>query len=364
MAELKQDIRFCTARDGVRIAYATMGKGPALFWAPHYLSHLEFDLKSPIWMPWLEALTRRNLLICNDMRGCGLSDRAVADLAFETYVTDMEAVADAARLEQFTLFGMSQGAAASIVYAARHPERVSRLVIYGGFARGVLRRDPTEEQVRAAHAMVELVEVGWGSANPAYRQLFTTMFMPDATPEQAAWFNEQQRTCATPDTAARIMTGYNGIDVTAWGPRVRCPTLVMHLRDDLRVPFEEGRLIAQLIPGARFVPLEGRNHVTLGGSPEFVQVFAEMYAFLQATGGAAAGGEAFPDLTARERQILELLAHGLDNSQIAARLDLSEKTVRNNITPILDKLQVETRAQAIVRAREAGFAASPLPKAL
>jgi len=360
---LRQEIRFCTARDGARIAYATMGKGPPLFWGPHYLSHLEFDLKSPVWLPWLEGFTRHNTLIRYDQRGCGLSERAVTDFGIETYVTDMEAVADAAGLGQFTLFGMSQGAAASIVYAARHPERVTHLIIYGGYARGVQHRNATPGQLRAARAMLELVEFGWGSTNPMYRQLFTSMFVPDATPEQAAWFNEQERTCTTPGTAARIIAAYGDIEVTAWAPRVRCPTLVMHLRDDQRVPFEEGCLIGQLIPGARFVPVEGRNHVTLGGSQEFAQVFAEMHGFLQATGGAAAGGEAFPDLTAREREILELLAHGLDNSQIAARLELSEKTVRNNITPILDKLQVETRAQAIVRAREAGFASTPLPKA-
>jgi len=363
MAALSQEIRFCTARDGVRIAYATMGKGPPLFWGPHYLSHLEFDLKSPVWLPWLEGLTRHNTLIRYDQRGCGLSERGVTEFDLETYVTDVEAVADAAGLERFTFFGMSQGAAAGILYAARHPERVTHFVVYGGWARGFDHRNPTPEQRRAMRAMVDLVEVGWGSSNPMYRQLFTSLFIPDATPEQAAWFNEQERTCTTPDTAARIINSYAPINVVEWAPRVRCPTLVLHLRDDQRVPFEEGRLIAQLIPGAKLIPLEGRNHVILPGDAALGKVLAEMHAFARASGGAAEDNDAFPGLTQRERQVLELLAHGLDNSQIAARLDLSEKTVRNNITPILDKLQVETRAQAIVRAREAGFAASPLPRA-
>lgn len=156
--------------------------------------------------------------------------------------------------------------------------------------------------------------------------------------------------------AARIISGFGEIDVTSIAAEVRCPTLVVHLREDQRVPFEEGQLIAKLIPGARFVPLDGRNHVLLQGSPEFSLVFAELHAFLMR-------GSAFPGLSRREREIVELLAHGLDNSQIAARLGLSEKTVRNNITPIFDKLGVESRAQAIVRAREAGFAATPLTKA-
>ena len=362
MAELRQDIKFCTSGDGTRIAYATMGHGPPLVWGPHFLNHLEFDLRSPLWRPWLAELSRHNTLIRYDQRSCGLSDRDVPDLSLETYVADLAAVVDAARLDRFALFGISQGAATSIDYATRHPERVTHLVIYGGWARGLMKRNPTREQLREARAMLDLVEVGWGSENPVYRQMFTSIFIPDATPEQAAWFNEQERTCTTPTIAARIIATFWEIDVTQIAPRVDCPTLVMHLRDEMRVPFEEGRLIAGLIPGARFVPLEGRDHVLLEGTAEFGQMFAQLHEFLQATGGAATSAAAYPRLTAREREIVELLAHGLDNYQIAARLALSEKTVRNNITPILDKLGAESRAQAIVRAREAGFASTPLPR--
>jgi pimeloyl-ACP methyl ester carboxylesterase/DNA-binding CsgD family transcriptional regulator len=363
MSELKQSISFCTTRDGVRIAYAVMGKGPPLVWGPHYICHLEFDLKSPVWRPWLVELTRHNTLIRYDQRGCGLSDRDVGDLSLDKYLIDLETVVDAAKIDRFALFGISQGPAISIAYAARHPERVTHLAIYGGWARGLMKRDPSPEQVREARAMRDLVEVGWGSENPVYRQMFTSIFIPDASAEQAAWFNEQERTCTTPDLAAKIIASYGPIDVTSTAAEVRCPTLVMHLRDDQRVPFEEGRLIAGLIPGARFVPLDGRNHVLLQTFPEFTQMFGELHAFLQSTGGATASSTAFPELTEREREIVELLAHGLDNSQIAARLGLSEKTVRNNITPIFDKLGAESRPQAIVRAREAGFAATPLPKA-
>jgi DNA-binding CsgD family transcriptional regulator len=187
------------------------------------------------------------------------------------------------------------------------------------------------------------------------------MFIPDATPEQAAWFNEQERTCTTPAIAARLIASFGAIDVTELAPQVRCPTLVLHVRNDGRVPFDEGRRVASLIPHARFVPLEGRNHVLLDGEPAFTQCFAEIDEFLRA-GAWSAANAVFPGLTPRERQILELLAYGLDNLQIATRLGLSEKTVRNNITPILDKLGVESRPQAIVRAREAGFAARPLPR--
>jgi len=363
MAELRQDIRFCTSRDGTQVAYATMGHGPPLVWGPHYLSHLEFDLKSPVWRPWLVELTRHNTLVRYDQRGCGLSDRNVADISYDTYMEDLEAVVDAARLDRFALFGISQGAVTSIDYARRYPERVTHLVIYGGWARGIMKRDPSPEQVRATHAMLELVELGWGSDNPLYRQLFTSLFIPDATPEQAAWFNEQERTCTTPAMAARIIRTYAEFDVTHLAPQVGCPTLVMHLHEDQRVPFEEGQLMARRIPNAHFVPLDGRNHVLLEGSPEFTRMFGELHRFLQSTGGVTTGATAFPELTAREREIVELLAHGLDNYQIAARLGLSEKTVRNYITPVLDKLGAESRSQAIVRAREAGFAAGPLPRA-
>jgi pimeloyl-ACP methyl ester carboxylesterase/DNA-binding CsgD family transcriptional regulator len=357
MTELKQQIRFCTSADGTRIAYATMGKGPPLVWGPHFLTHLEFDLNSPVWRPWLVELGRRNTFVRYDGRGCGLSDREVSDFSFEASLQDLEAVVDAAQLDRFALLGTSQGSAAAIAYAARHPDKVTHLIVYGGYVRGPMKRNPTPEQVRAARAALELVELGWGLDTPAYRQMFTSIFIPGASPEQAAWFNEQERTCTTPAIAARLIASFGPIDVSAEAPGVRSPTLVLHVRNDGRVPFDEGRLVAALIPDARFVPLEGRNHVLLEGEPAFAQFVAEIHAFL----APSAGGMAFPQLTPRERQILEFLAHGLDNMQIAAHLGLSEKTVRNNITPILDKLGVESRAQAIVRARDAGFAATPLP---
>jgi pimeloyl-ACP methyl ester carboxylesterase/DNA-binding CsgD family transcriptional regulator len=356
MTELKQSIRFCTSSDGARIAYATMGKGPPLVRAAHFLTHLEFEPRTPVWGPWLVEFTRAHTLFRYDQRGCGLSDREVSDLSLDAMVADLDAVVDAAGLDRFPLFGASQGSAVAIAYAARHPARVSRLVIHGGYARGLMKRDPTPDQIEEAHAMVELVRLGWGRENPAYRQMFTSLFIPDSTQEEARSFNELERTSTSPEMAARLVASFGLIDVTALAPLVRCPTLVTHARQDARVPFEEGRLVATLIPGARFVPMDGRNHILLEREPAFARLFAELREFLTPDEATHRHAAAFPELTPREREILELLAHGLDNESIAACLALSEKTVRNNISRIFDKLGVPTRAQAIVRAREAGLA--------
>lgn len=201
--------------------------------------------------------------------------------------------------------------------------------------------------------MRELAGLGWGKENPAFRQFFTTQFIPDGTPEQHRWFNELERVSVSPANAVRFMTIFDQIDVTALAPAVTSPTLVMHPTGDARVPFEEGRLLATLIPGARFVPLESRNHLLLAHEPAWQRWLDEMRAFLPAL--AAASRKAFPSLTPREIDLVDLIAQGLDNAQIAARLTLSEKTVRNHITSIFAKLEVENRSQAIVLARDAGF---------
>ena len=350
---MTQQIRFCTTPDGVRIAYATTGAGPPLVKVSNWLSHLEFDWGSPVWRHWLTELARGVSLVRYDERGCGLSDWDCGELSFETWVRDLETVADAVGFERFPLLGISQGASLAIAYAVRHPERVSHLVLHGGYARGRCKRSLTEAQRKEAETMAELAELGWGKENPAFRQFFTTQFIPDGTPEQHRWFNELERVSVSPANASRFMRIFDQIDVTALAPRVSCPTLVLHSDGDARVPFEEGRLIATLIPGARFVPLESRNHILLEHEPAWRRWLEEVRAFLPAA--APAAGNAFPDLTPRERELVELIAQGLDNAQIAARLALSEKTVRNHITHIFDKLGVQTRAQAIVRARDAGL---------
>jgi len=362
MSSLSQTIRFCTSRDALRIAYATTGKGPVLIRAAHFLTHLEVDLHSPVWQPWLQELSRDRLLLRYDGRGCGLSDRAPLALSLEAWLADLEAVVDASGFKRFALFGCSQGCAVSIAYAARHPDRVSCMVIIGGYARGLMRRNPTPEQVREARLLLDLIEVGWGRDNPAFRQLFTSLFIPEGTPEQMRWFNELERLTTSPEHAARTIAAFGQLDVSDLAAQVACPTLVLHARGDARVPFEEGRRVAALIPGARFVPLDSRNHVLLAHEPAFRDGFDETHAFLSAHDPSLPGPNAFPGLTPRERELLELLAHGLDNLQIAAHLNVSEKTVRNKVSAVFDKLEVGTRAQAIVHAREAGFGTKPLPR--
>ena len=352
MLAASQQIRFCTAPDGVRLAYATLGKGPPLVRAAHWMTHLEFDLESPVWRPWLTELSRDNTLVRYDQRGCGLSDREVGEISFDAWLADLEAVVEAAGLARFALLGASQSAALAIAYAARHPLRVSHLVLYGGFARGRLRRD-SRAQAEEAELQRGLIRLGWGSDDPAFRQFFTTQFLPDGTPEQVAWFNEVQRRSATPETAGRIFDVTSAIDVIELAPRVSMPTLVLHGREDKRAPFEEGRLIAARIPGARFVPLETRNHALVEQDTAWPRFLAEIRTFLDAGGAVAA--PRFPELTAREREVLELIARGLANDEIAARLGIASKTVRNQVSALFDKLGVSTRAQAIVKAREAGL---------
>jgi len=355
-----QDIRFCTSRDGVSIAYAVSGRGPPILKAANWLSHLEFDWKTTFWRPWLDALSSHNALVRYDQRGCGLSDRAPADLSLDAWVSDLEAVADAAGLGRFALLGMSQGGAIALEYATRHPERVSHLVLYGAYTRGRLKREATPRDVAEFETQVKMVEVGWGSHDPAYRTVFGQQFFPEGTLEQFREFAELSRISSSAEMAVRLLRAFADIDVRESAARVRCPTLVMHSRNDLRVAFEEGRLLAKLIPGARFVPLESRNHVLNEREPAWPHFVGAVRQFLSepAAGVDGASPPDFSTLTAREREVLELVALGLDNASIAERVYLSEKTVRNHVSSILEKLGVGSRALAIVRAREAGFARS------
>lgn len=350
----EQEIRFCTTGDGVRLAYARLGAGPPVLKVGSWLTHLEFDRTSPVWIPWLTELSRHNTLFRYDPRGCGLSDRGVEHFTLDAWVRDLETVADAAGLVRFTLLGMSQGGAVAIAYAARHPERVERMVLCGAYAQGILMRGTGAGQREELEATTKLIELGWGRENPAFRQMFTSLFLPDGTPEEVDSFNRLQQVSASPESASRIVRGYASIDVQAQAARVRCPTLVMHAHDDARVPFEEGRRVASLIPGARFVPLQSRNHVLLAHEAAWQTLVEELRAFLDPA-AASVAARPFAALTPRERELLELIAEGRDNDDIARQLRLSNKTVRNHITRIFAKMQVSTRAQAIVRSREAGM---------
>ena len=354
MPRLDQQIRFCKSRDGAQIAMASVGRGPPLLRTAHWLSHVEQDARSPVWTHWLEALSQDHTYIRYDQRGCGLSDRSPPSNSLETWVEDLEAVVEAQGLKKFQLFGMSQGGAIAIAYAARHPGRVSRLVLFGAYAKGVLRRDATAQAREEAETLVTLIRLGWGRDNPAFRQVFTSQFIPDGTREQHQWFNDLERISASPENAVSIVEALYQIDVSAEAASLDVPTLVMHSRNDARVPFEEGRQLAALIPSARFVPLESRNHVLLPVEPAWAHFLGEFRSFLRdADSGSATLRQS--GLTASEHAVLALVARGLDNAAIAANLGKSEKTVRNQISSIFSKLGVSTRSQAIVLARDQGL---------
>ena len=278
--DLKQEIRFCTAPDGVQLAYSLMGQGPVLVKTGTWMTHLEYDLESPIWRHLYRELAKDYTVIRYDCRGTGLSDRTVGEVSFDAFVSDLEAVIDSAGIGRFALLGISAGCALGIAYAVRHPERVSRLILYGGFALGRNRRARSAAEKDANAAMVTLMRLGWGQENPAFRQMFTSQFIPGGTKEQADWFNELQRITVSPETAVRITEANAEADVTDLLPRVSVPTLVMHARDEARVPFEAGRRMAAGIPGARFVPLTGRNHLFLETEPAFGQFLEHTRKFL------------------------------------------------------------------------------------
>ncbi|MDX6383447.1 MAG: hypothetical protein QOK48_1020 [Blastocatellia bacterium] len=276
---MEQQIHFCTTEDGVRIAYATVGAGPPLVKAANWLSHLEFDWRSPVWRHLLAEFARDHTFIRYDERGNGLSDWNVPDLSFAAWVKDLESVVEAAGVDQFPLLGISQGGAVAIAYAVRHPERVSKLILYGAYARGWAAREQPEE-IEQRQAQLTLVKLGWGKDNPAFRQLWTSLYAPDATPEQAQSFNDLQRVSTSPQNAVTLLNVMGNINVVDLLPQVKVPTLVLHSRDEAGVPFEEGRLLASSIPGARFVPLDGRNHLLLEGAPAWGTFVKELRSFL------------------------------------------------------------------------------------
>ncbi len=261
-----QRIGFCQVRDGTKIAFATVGSGPPILKAANWLNHLEFDWGSPIWGGSFAALSRYRSFVRYDERGCGLSDWEVKDLGFDAFVEDLEAVADKLGLDRFPLLGISQGCAVSIEYAVRHPERVTGLILIGGYAAGWRHLASPEEQARR-EAVLTLTEVGWGTDNPAYRHIFSQTFMPDANPDDLAWFDEFQRQTTSPRNAARFQDAFGYIDVRHRLADVKAPTIVLHSKYDQRIPLDMGRAIASEIPDAHFVPLESKNHVLVDYEP-------------------------------------------------------------------------------------------------
>ncbi len=279
-APARQEIHFCTASDGVRIAYAEVGEGPPLVKAANWLNHLEYDWQSPIWSPLLHELAAAHRLIRYDARGNGLSDWEVDDISLDAFTRDLESVVEATGSARFALLGISQGCAVSIAYAVRHPERVSHLILYGGFAQGKRRRGGAKD-IEQSDALLTLMRQGWGQENPAFRQIFTSLFLPGGSAEQMQWFNDLQRVTTSPENAVRIRQAVDEIDVGDLLARVSVPTLVLHCRDDAVQPFEEGRRLAAGIKGARFVALEGRNHLILESDPAWSRFLDEVRDFLR-----------------------------------------------------------------------------------
>ncbi len=278
--ELRQTIQFCRAADGTRIAWAAVGDGPPLVKAAHWMTHLDYDWETPVWRHWLDGLADGRRLVRYDERGCGLSDWDPPSFGFDAWVDDLALVVDAVGLERFPLLGVSQGAAVAIAYAVRHPERVSCLVLSGAYARGRGVRASSEAARREAALDVELARVGWGRDEPTFREVFTAQFLPGGSAEDRAEFSEVQRRSTSPENAVRFLEEFARIDVREDASRVSCPTLLLHARHDLRVPLENARELAALIPGSELVPLDSRNHLLTAREPAWPVFRRELDGFL------------------------------------------------------------------------------------
>jgi pimeloyl-ACP methyl ester carboxylesterase/DNA-binding CsgD family transcriptional regulator len=352
---MQQSIRYLKTNDGVELAWATMGKGPPLIKAANWLTHLQYDLESPVWKHWIRFFAQHFHFIRYDERGCGMTQWQVPDVSLPRWIDDLEAVATTSVPQgPMTLFGISQGAAICIGYAVRHPERVSHLILYGGYATGwALRGDA--EGLRRYQLIVELIRLGWGSDNSSFRQVFTSRFVPGASAEQLEWFNDLCKRTTNAEIAAHLMLARSEVDVRELLSQVRVPTLVLQSAGDEVTPLSCARELAAEIPNAEFVQLESRNHVLLEHEPAWARFKDAVLEFTGRNKQASEGYGNFATLSDRERDVLRGLVAGHSNVEIAAKLSLSDKTVRNILTRVFDKLHVHSRAQAIVLARDHGF---------
>jgi len=342
---VQQEIRFCTSSDGVGLAMALYGSGPVLVKAATWLTHVELDLGSALDRALIDEFAPRLRYVTYDSRGCGLSQRHVEEVALEAWVSDLEAVVDALGLETFPLLGISQGAGISVAYAARHPERVSRLILLNGFATSYFSgRNTDAKVVEEAETLLKLVELGWGSAQPAFRQVFVSKFMPDATTEQRWAFDQLQKATASPAMAVRYLRAMFSVNVRDQAALVRCPTLVMHVKGDQMIFFDQGRRLAALIPGAQFVPLPGNNHLPFDHEPAWTVFVQQVRAFL---GGDEKPAIAKVALTPRQLDVLRRVAQGRTDKEIARELALSPRTVEMHVAAAMRALSAKTRAEAV-----------------
>jgi pimeloyl-ACP methyl ester carboxylesterase len=306
------------------------------------MTHLEFDWESPVWRHWLDALCDGHTLVRYDERGCGLSDRDVDDISLDAWVADLETVVDAAGLDRFALLGVSTGTAVAVAYAARHPERLTHLVLYGGYARGRALRGAAERRLQ--EALVAAIAAGWTNPDPTFRHLFSMLFLPAGTAEQMGWYDDLQRHSTSAETAVRIYNTRGRLNVVDLAAQVQTKTLVVHAAADRLVPIGEGQLLATLLPEARLVVLESANHILLSDEPAWASFVSELRAFLGTDRTTAQPGAGVDELSRRELEVLELVAAGLTNEAIAERLSLSIRTVERHLTNTYVKLRVSGKA--------------------
>jgi pimeloyl-ACP methyl ester carboxylesterase/DNA-binding CsgD family transcriptional regulator len=354
---LSQRVHYCRSFDGAAIAFATSGRGRPILMLPSWVSHLEHQWRSSAWRPWLEALSKDRTLVRYDPRGCGLSERSATGLSFETWVRDAEAVADAAGLDRFSIVGIWQGGALAVALAQRAPERIERLVLFGAYARGRLHRDLFPQARERARLLKEILRIGWNDSDHGLIRAFAALVQPRGSIEHLNSWCELQQRSASSEAAVAIMHIAFNIDVRDAARQISCPTLVAHADRDAVVPLAEGRLLASLIPQAQFLELESVNHLMLPDEPAWRRFRAALDEFLEPSPHPS---NAFSTLTVREREVLDLLARGLDNAHIASALGISPKTVRNHMLALFDKINVGGRGEAIVVAREAGFGCEPV----
>jgi pimeloyl-ACP methyl ester carboxylesterase/DNA-binding CsgD family transcriptional regulator len=357
MSKSSQQIRFCKSRDDTRIAYAICGRGPPLLFAQHWMHHLDHDWDNAIWRPWLDLLTRKHTLIRFDWRGCGLSDRDGVSFTGEKFIEDFEAVVAAAALKRFAIVGISSCGLFSAGYAARHPDRVSRLFLSAPGARGRLGSDPTPEDVNALQARLKILQLGWEEDQFASREYLIAQHIIDGTHADKQAFLDILTASSSAANAMRLVSTFARADMRDVFPKIVCPTTILHSRFDPLLPFDDAREAPALIPGAQFIPLESRNHLLLDSEPAWRRMVEALDEFLRdpAQTPSAEAKALANDLTPREHQVLELVAQGLGNDAIAKHLGISEKTVRNQLSIVFSKLDATSRAQIIVKARDAGF---------
>jgi len=351
--KLQQHVRHVYTSDGTRLAWAESGVGSTVVKAANWLTHLEYEWESPVWKHWIKFFTSNFHFVRYDERGCGVSGSQTGTLSLDQWSADLGAVIDAARISgPVTLLGISQGAATCINYAIRHPDRVSRLILHGGYVRGAMKRgNPAAES--AYRAMIDLARVAWGSDNPTFRQIYTSRFIPGGTAEQLNWWNQLCLKSTNGETIANLFEARALVDISDLLPQLTHPTLVLHSRGDEVVPVDEGRMLAGALSGAEYVELDSRNHVLLESEPAWQRFQDAVLQFVPTK--RTTMGLAFAALSARERDVLALMTDGSSNARIAEQLQISEKTARNHASNLFDKLGVRSRAEAIVFARDHGF---------